>query len=127
MNNTSMKSSVLKTSAVLTTLVLAISLQACVITTDDSTLTIDNRSDYAIYEVNVAPIDSTFWGPNLLRGDILYPGDSLDVYDLDCDYYDVRIVDELGAECELYDVDVCFDSAYWVIDNALLSTCPIFQ
>ena len=42
---------------------------------------------------------------------------------LDCSTYDVLVVDELGAECELLGLDVCFDDAVWVIDNAQLAAC----
>ena len=124
MNVKNTSSSILKAAAALT---LALGLQACVVTTDDTSLTVDNQSDYEIYQVYVAPVNSPSWGPDLLNGDVLLPGESLDVFDLRCDDYDVLITDELGAECELLGIDMCFDSTYWVIDNALLATCPIFR
>lgn len=119
----------MKTPMIATSLLLAAaSLQACVITTDDdSSFTVDNYSDYAIYEVYLAERDDPSWGPDLLGGDILYPGESLEIRYVDCGLYDALIYDELGAECELQDIDLCFDDARWIIDNALLSTCPIFN
>lgn len=116
------------TTSALTGLALALSLSACVITTDgDSTLTVDNASDYAIYEVYLAEENQPDWGPELLRGDILYPDESLIIHSIDCGYYDVSISDEYGAQCELNNIDLCFNDAHWVITNSTLSACPIFR
>ena len=96
---------------------------SCVITTDDdSTLTIANESDYVIEEIYVTEIDNPEWGPNLLGGTVLFPGESLTV-SLYCDVYDAQIVDQDGFVCELYNLDLCFDDAIWVIDNFELATC----
>lgn len=96
--------------------------QACVIETGgDSSLTVANDSDYVLLELHVAEIDDPTWGPNLIP-EALYPGEQVEII-LDCGDYDVLIVDELGASCELYDLDLCFDDAIWVIDNFTLSTC----
>ncbi len=116
-------------STIATTFVLAaISLPACVITTDgDSSLTVENESSYAIFEAYIAEQGAPTWGPELLGGVALLPGETLEIYDLDCGTYDALIYDELGAECELNNISLCFDDAYWVIDDALLSTCPIFE
>jgi hypothetical protein len=111
-----------------TLLLAALSLPSCVISAEgDSSLTVENRSDYAIYEAYIAEENSPSWGPELLGGGILLPGEDLHILDLDCGTYDALVLDELGAECELNNIDLCFDDSYWVIDNALLSTCPIFR
>jgi hypothetical protein len=89
---------------------------------EDSTLTIDNQSDYALHSLYVAPIDAIDWGPDLLGGDVLLPGEYMTV-GLDCDTYDVLISDELGATCELNSLDLCFDDADWVITNSQLAVC----
>ena len=54
--------------------------------------------------------------------DILLPGEALTVL-LDCGTYDVLIVDEDNIECELRNLDLCFDDAVWVIDDFELNTC----
>jgi len=96
---------------------------ACIITTsNDSTLTVDNESSYVLTQVHVADPGDPTWGPNLLGGSPLYPGDSLTV-SLDCGYYDVLIVDQDGFDCTLYDLDLCFDDAVWLIDDVELATC----
>jgi len=104
--------------------VLALTLlaSACIITTDDSSLTVVNESDYLLTELRVAEYDDAYYGPDLLGHDVLYPGEAIEI-GLDCSTYDVLVVDELGAECELMGLDVCFDDAVWVIDNAQLARC----
>jgi hypothetical protein len=92
------------------------------IVTDDSSLTIVNESSYAIVEINLTPTDSSTWGPNLLRSD-LYPGEEITIDFIDCDYYDVRLVDDTYAECIIGDVDFCFDDDVWVITDYFLDSC----
>jgi hypothetical protein len=91
---------------------------------DDSTLLIANDSDYEIWEIYLTEVDNPNWGPNLLGADYLAPGEEFLVVDIECDYYDALLVDEDGVECELLDVDLCFDDATWIIRN---NTCTIFE
>lgn len=103
-------------------LLLSVSASCVVTTDDDSTLTIANESNYVLTEIYVTEVDNPNWGPDLLGGTLLYPGESLTV-SLYCDVYDVQIWDEFGVPCELYNLDLCFDDAVWVIDNFELATC----
>lgn len=104
-------------------IILALSLlSACVVAETENTLTIANQSSYVLTEVYVAEVDDASWGPNLLSDD-LYPGEDLIVTNFDCDYYDVLVVDETGVECELRDLELCFDDATWVIDDFTLDVC----
>jgi hypothetical protein len=100
----------------------------CIIVSDedavDSTLLIANDSDYEIWEIYLTEVDNPNWGPNLLGADYLAPGEEFLVVDIECDYYDALLVDEDGVECELLDVDLCFDDATWIIRN---NTCTIFE
>lgn len=88
----------------------------------DSELTIQNESSFVLEEIYVTPVDAFDWGPELLGSDILFPGELFTI-ELGCDIYDVMVVDELGTECVLFDLDLCFDDATWVITNATLSFC----
>jgi hypothetical protein len=88
----------------------------------DSTITFWNESSYAIEDIYVTEVDTFDWGPDLLGGDVLLPGESISVV-VDCNTYDVKVIDETGVECELYNIDVCFDDDGWVIDDATLDTC----
>ena len=92
----------------------------------DSTLTIHNDSSFDIYEVYLAPIDSIEWGPDLLGGNVLDSGETLEIVDIDCDTYDIMLVDEDGDDCILEDVDLCLDDAVWQLDDISLAICTLF-
>ncbi|TMQ22527.1 MAG: hypothetical protein E6J91_01240 [Deltaproteobacteria bacterium] len=85
-------------------------------------LRVQNNSDFAIVEIHVAPVGSTSWGPNLISGDTLNPGEQLTV-DISCGTYDALLVDESGVDCQLQSVDLCLNIADWIIRN---NTCTVF-
>jgi hypothetical protein len=96
----------------------------CIIEGDgDSDFTIYNDSNYTLVEINLAPVDQVSWGPNLLRGDVLLPDESLTIVSIECDTYDVRVVDDLGSDCILSDIDLCFDSDGWSVTDEILDIC----
>lgn len=86
-------------------------------------LNVHNQSDFAITEIRVTSVGNTTWGPNLISGDILAPGESLQI-DVTCDQYDALLVDETGVQCTVQDIDLCFNTADWIIRN---DTCPVFN
>lgn len=88
----------------------------------DSSLTIANDSSYVITSVYLAAEDDPSWGPDLLPG-TLFPGEELTIGAIDCDTYDVLVVDETGVECELSGLDLCFDDDLWVVDDVTLDVC----
>jgi hypothetical protein len=88
----------------------------------DSELTIQNSSNFVLEEIYVTPVDVFDWGPDQLGNDVLFPGESVTI-ELACDVYDVLVVDELGTECMLFDLDLCFDNGLWVITNSVLDFC----
>jgi hypothetical protein len=88
-----------------------------------ASLAVVNDSDFTIYEIYLTETDNSDWGPNLLRGDVLYPDEEL-VLGVPCDYYDALIVDEDGVDCEVHDLDLCLNDATWVIRN---NTCTVFE
>jgi hypothetical protein len=97
-------------------------LAACDGFGSDSQLTVQNSSNYVLEEIYATPVDVFDWGANRLGNDVLFPGESATI-ELSCDVYDVLVVDELGAECLLSNLDLCFDNALWVITNTVLSAC----
>ena len=102
---------------------LALSLTSCIISGGgDASITIANDSDFVLVDIRVSPVGNSSWGPNVLRGDVLYPGEELTVV-LDCDYYDVLVEDELGDTCVIADIDLCFSDDVWVIRNSTLAFC----
>ncbi|MDX2093072.1 MAG: hypothetical protein SFX73_34840 [Kofleriaceae bacterium] len=101
-------------------LLLAFSLAAC---GTDSTLTIENDSTYTLTSIQLSPTSSTSWGPDLLGADVLDPGDVLELSNIECDTYDIRVIDDTDAECVLDSVDLCLDDAVWIINDAELVFC----
>lgn len=100
----------------------AITVAGCDDDDDDAELNVHNNSDFDIVEIHVTSVGSTTWGPNLIGGDVLHPGESLEI-DVDCGFYDVLLIDSAGVDCELHDLDLCFTEADWVIEN---ETCAVF-
>ena len=85
-------------------------------------LRVQNQSEFAITEIHVTSVGSTTWGPNLISGAILAPGNSLTVA-VACDQYDALLIDEAGEQCIIHSVDLCFSKADWIIRN---DTCSAF-
>jgi hypothetical protein len=114
----------MKTKLIAPLFLLAMFAQGCIIVDDDdNTLTVYNESSYVIDFLYITEVDTFDWGPNVLGGSALFPGDSITV-DVGCDTYDIKVVDETGVECELYNVDVCFgEDDGWVVDDFTLDTC----
>lgn len=112
----------------LASVVAAAALAGCTASSDpdyiaDASLLVINESDYTIFEIYLTEVDNPSWGPNLLAGDVLYPGEEL-LLGVECDYYDALLVDEEGVECEIHSIDLCLNDADWVIRN---NTCAVFE
>ena len=98
--------------------------ETVVVDTDPgASLAVVNDSDFVIEEIYLTDVGSPTWGPNLLRGDVLFPGEEV-LLGVGCDYYDALVVDEDGVECEINDIDLCGNDATWVIRN---NTCSVFE
>ena len=113
---------------VLTASVLAALALGAGCTTDDggvvdASLTVVNRSDFAIEQLYLTDSSSRGWGGDLLWNDILLPGEELTL-GVDCGFYDALLIDEDGVRCELYDLDLYFNDATWFIYN---NTCEAFE
>ncbi|MBX3154909.1 MAG: hypothetical protein KF773_02830 [Deltaproteobacteria bacterium] len=89
----------------------------------DSSLLVANHSDFEIHELYVTGAGRASWGPNLLRGDVLFPGESM-MLAIGCGTYDALLIDETNAACEVFDLDLCFDDADWIIRN---NSCSLFE
>lgn len=89
----------------------------------DSSLVIENDSSYTIVEINMSPTTQIAWGADLLGADVLEPGDVLELSQIQCGTYDIRIVDDTTDECILDTVDLCLDNAVWRIDDVELASC----
>lgn len=97
--------------------------ETVIIDTPGASLAVVNDSDFVIEEIYLTEVGSPTWGPNLLRGDVLFPGEQL-LLGVGCDFYDALVVDEDGVECEVLDLDLCANDATWIIRN---NTCTVFE
>jgi hypothetical protein len=93
----------------------------------DSVIKIINRSDWDIHELYLSPVDVDEWGPDQLGDQIIRSGETFTLYGIDCDVYDIMIVDEDGDECILEAEELCNDEAKWVITNEELLSCQGWQ
>ncbi len=91
----------------------------------DSSLTIRNSSSFAFVEINLSPVGELSWGADLLGSDIMEPGDTLELSGIECDDYDVRVIDEDLDECIVSSVELCFDDLEWVINDSELAGCVL--
>lgn len=89
---------------------------------EDSSLVVDNQSDFVIEEVYLTSVGNPSWGPNRLGGDALFPDETLTL-GVSCGNYDALLVDEDGVDCEINNIDLCLNDAVWVIRN---NTCTVF-
>jgi len=90
-----------------------------------SSVTIENSSDWAIHHLYLTPFDSTAWGEDQLGKDVIKKGQALELKGIDCDSYDIKLVDEMGDECVVQDIDLCLQDAKWELDNAELVGCQV--
>jgi hypothetical protein len=75
----------------------------------DSSVTVYNDSldpEIFIDEIYIAPVGTTDYGPNEAPGGGLGPGESIEFF-VECDFYDVLLVDNFDVECEVFDLDLC--------------------
>lgn len=100
----------------------SLSLAAAACGGNDARLTVVNRSDFVIEEIYLADVGDPSWGPNLLQDDALFPDERL-ILSVSCGFYDVLLIDEDGVDCQLHDIDLCLNSATWLIRN---DTCTTF-
>src|SRR5687768_15398233 len=72
-----------------------------------NSLAVVNDSDHVIEDFYIAAVGSSDWGPDLLGADALFPDEEFLIVDIECDFYDVRLIDDTGGECLILDIDLC--------------------
>lgn len=82
-----------------------------------------NQSKWEIHHLYLSPSSEEHWGPDQLGEDVLKKGDSITLTGIDCDAYDIKVVDEDGDECVIEEVSLCNDSSYWKITDKELLEC----
>jgi hypothetical protein len=109
---------------VLLGLAVSCTLAACTTSSGpDATLSVENDSDFQIVEIYLTDVGSSSWGPNLISGDTLDPGETLRL-GVDCSTYDAKLIDETDVSCEVDNLDLCLNDSIWIINN---NTCTAFS
>ncbi len=94
---------------------------------DTATVRILNKSKWDIHHFFMSPTDTEEWGPDQLGEHVLESGSSFTLTDIDCDLWDIKVVDEDGDECEIRTVALCEENAVWKITDDELLSCEGFQ
>ena len=105
---------------------LFIGMSAAEVAAQCASMRIVNSTPWAIHELFLSPIDEFDWGPDQLGRDTIEPGDAFTLSGIDCDSYDVKLVDEDDDECVVEDVDLCGGGAVWKLTPDALVACQAF-
>jgi hypothetical protein len=92
-----------------------------------ATVKIINKSKWEIHHIYLSPSDSRRWGPDQLGDDILATGQSLTLSRINCNLYDIKVIDEDGDECVIEQADLCRDNSYWKITDKSLLACEGYE
>ena len=90
-------------------------------------ITVDNDSSYAVHHIFLTPAHEVHWGPDQLGHDVLDPHETITLAGLDCEQYDLKLVDHEGDECTVEDIDLCLEDAHWHLTDSQLSACSGFS
>ena len=89
----------------------------------DATLTIANQETFSITDIYIGPSDGTFpTSDNLLSAGTLDPGVQITV-SVQCEAYDVEIIDATGTDCYVLNYSLCGTDDIWILDNTFFNTC----
>jgi hypothetical protein len=85
-------------------------------------LTINNNSNWELRHVYLAPPNTDDWGPDLLNGAVIAPGQSLTL-NIECGGGEVKVITEDRDGCFLSNTVSCSASAEWTITNNATPNC----
>ena len=88
-----------------------------------ASIKIINQSKWEIHHLYLSPSTSKHWGPDQLGEEVLAKGESYTLTNIDCDTYDIKVVDEDGDECIVEDHELCGDHSFWKITDKELLAC----
>jgi len=89
-----------------------------------STIKITNVSKWEIHHLYLSPANEKEWGPDQLGEQVIAAkGGKFTLTDIDCDHYDIKVVDEDGDECVIENEELCGDAATWKITDKSLLAC----
>ncbi|MBB1089394.1 hypothetical protein H4F99_12990 [Lysobacter sp. SG-8] len=79
-------------------------------------LKITNNSMWDIYYVYVSRSSNSEWGNDQLDDKVLDAGETWRLTNIQCDTYDVKLVDEDDDTCIIPKVKLCWNT-HWELDN----------
>jgi hypothetical protein len=88
-------------------------------------LEVDNNSSSTIQHLYISGVGESRWGPDQLgerRRDVIRPGGSFTVYNIDAGRYDLKLVAEDGTACVIKNQRVGQDKV-WTVTEAMLDDC----
>lgn len=89
-----------------------------------ATITIVNQSKWEIHHLYLSSSDDKHWGADQLGDAVLDAnGGSFKLTDIDCDKYDIKLIDEDGDECVVEKVALCDGATEWKITDKALLKC----
>jgi hypothetical protein len=90
-----------------------------------SSIKVHNKSKWEIHHLFLSPTsEKDEWGPDQLGDQVIKAnGGVFTLTDIECNKYDIKIVDEDGDECIVSAVALCDDSATWNITDERLLKC----
>jgi hypothetical protein len=88
-----------------------------------SSVTLANNSSFAIKHIFLSAYDQESWGADQLGADVLESGQAVKFEGIECNKYDLRLIDEDGDECVVQDIDLCLEDAQWELTNDNLLAC----
>jgi hypothetical protein len=90
-----------------------------------SSIKVHNKSKWEIHHMYLSPTsEKDEWGPDQLGDQVIKAnGGVFTLTDIECNKYDIKIVDEDGDECIVSAVALCDDSATWNITDERLLKC----
>ncbi len=90
-----------------------------------SSIKVHNKSKWEIHHLFLSPTsEKDEWGPDQLGDAVIKAnGGTFTLTDIECNKYDIKIVDEDGDECIVPAVSLCDDAAVWNITDERLLKC----
>ena len=82
--------------------------------------TIRNNSRYVIRELYFETSENDQWGPDRLGSNVLPVGQSFRLTNIIAGEYDMKLVDQDGDECQLFNIMVCGNGTYNITNENLL-------
>ena len=90
-------------------------------------ITVANDSNYDINHLFLTPSHEVHWGPDQLGTDVLASHHEVTLVGLECEAYDLKLIDHEGDECVVHDIDLCLQDAHWHLTDGELATCTGFH